>query len=376
MSVRVKPFRSGGWEVDIRTRLPNGERYRVRKKAPCTSKSAARRWGEARERDLMIHGLAIKRKEVPTLEEFEKRFIDGHCRANRHKPSGITSKQSAFRVHLVRMFGKKRLDQIRNEDVARLKAGLIDRNPATVNNALSVLSMTLKVAVAWGVIDVMPCTIKLLKVQSKPPPFYDFDEYGWVMEAAREIDPRSYAMVLLAGDAGLRRGELIGLELTDLDFRRDQITIQRSAWRDKVTETKGMEVRVVPMTERLKAALKSIRHLRGDRVFYSDAGEAATAKVLQNWMKSVQKKAKVKATGNLHLLRHTFCSHLAMRGAPALAIQKMAGHKSLQTTMRYMHLSPGEAVRAIKMLEGPVPNGWGDGGETTLPPNTKLSQVG
>ena len=39
-------------------------------------------------------------------------------------------------------------------------------------------------------------------------------------------------------------------------------------------------------------------------------------------------------------LRHTFCSHLAMRGAPARAIQELAGHSELGVTQRYMHLSP------------------------------------
>ena len=41
-----------------------------------------------------------------------------------------------------------------------------------------------------------------------------------------------------------------------------------------------------------------------------------------------------------HTLRHTFCSHLAMRGAAVGAIQLLAGHQDLMTTQRYMHLSP------------------------------------
>jgi len=51
-------------------------------------------------------------------------------------------------------------------------------------------------------------------------------------------------------------------------------------------------------------------------------------------------------------LRHTFCSHLAMRGAPARAIQELAGHKDLATTQRYMHLSPAALDSAIRLLDG------------------------
>ncbi len=52
-----------------------------------------------------------------------------------------------------------------------------------------------------------------------------------------------------------------------------------------------------------------------------------------------------------HILRHTFCSHLAMRGAPARAIQELAGHCDLATTQRYMHLSPAAIEGAIQLLE-------------------------
>ncbi|MBU8923281.1 MAG: tyrosine-type recombinase/integrase [Bacteroidales bacterium] len=61
------------------------------------------------------------------------------------------------------------------------------------------------------------------------------------------------------------------------------------------------------------------------------------------------------ANGGVHILRHTFCSHLAMRGAPARAIQELAGHKNLSTTQRYMHLSPAAVEAAIRLLEMPSP---------------------
>jgi hypothetical protein len=48
----------------------------------------------------------------------------------------------------------------------------------------------------------------------------------------------------------------------------------------------------------------------------------------------------------------TFCSHLAMRGAPARAIQELAGHQDPGTTQRYMHLSPAALNAAIRLLDG------------------------
>ena len=54
-------------------------------------------------------------------------------------------------------------------------------------------------------------------------------------------------------------------------------------------------------------------------------------------------QAGERRSSGVHILRHTFCSHLAMRGAPARAIQELAGHQDLATTQRYMHLSPARA---------------------------------
>src|SRR5437870_2967922 len=105
MSVRVVPYPSGGWEVDIRLRLPNGSRFRERRVVSHSSKSAAQRWGENRERYLLQHGPAQPKKEVPTLEEFAPRFLDGHARANRQKPSGIAAKEMILRLYLVPAFG-------------------------------------------------------------------------------------------------------------------------------------------------------------------------------------------------------------------------------------------------------------------------------
>jgi site-specific recombinase XerD len=66
-------------------------------------------------------------------------------------------------------------------------------------------------------------------------------------------------------------------------------------------------------------------------------------------MRRAGRRANVKP--GVHILRHTFCSHLAMRGAPARAIQELAGHQDLETTQRYMHLSPAALEAAILLLE-------------------------
>jgi hypothetical protein len=73
MSVTVRPYVNGGWEVDIRVLLPDGTDIRERRKAPVSGKSAAQTWGEARERVVLVHGkpkpVPKEVQQTPTLRE-------------------------------------------------------------------------------------------------------------------------------------------------------------------------------------------------------------------------------------------------------------------------------------------------------------------
>ena len=134
-----------------------------------------------------------------------------------------------------------------------------------------------------------------------------------------------------------------------------------------------MKDRIVPLTSRLKAALTGIRHLRGSLVFCRDDGGRWTNTTMRAGIKREEKRAGLRVTG-WHALRHTFCSHLAMRGAAAKAIQDLAGHQSIAVTNRYMHLALGGAARnAIALLErprtdSPHPNPLPQAGEGTGAP--------
>ena len=355
MSVRRRKWRDPStgalkevWMIDIVFEHADGRAERVRKVAPVQTRRAA----EGYERQLRASLLAPapQRKEVPTLSAFMNRYMEGHAKANRLKASSIATKKSIFDDHLIPKLGPRRLDQITDEDIQRLKAALSDRNRKTVNNVLTVLSNVLRVAVKWKVLTVMPCAIDFYKVQNLLAPFYEFEEYERLIEAAGKIDTPTLVAILLGGDAGLRRGEIVALRRIDVDLRRRQLKVEVNDWKGIVDTHKSGRGRVVPLTDALFEALTKNRHLRGDRVLTLGDGSAVPGHTLRDWVERAQRRAGLLATGNVHILRHTFCSHLAMRGAPAKAIQDLAGHQHLSTTMRYMHLSPSERERAIGLL--------------------------
>ena len=215
----------------------------------------------------------------------------------------------------------------------------------------------------------MPVTVKMVKGADPELPFYDFEEFEQLVTGAQKAGQDVLAFVLLAGEAGLRRGEIIALERSDVDFKRNQITVRQSDWQGQITTPKSGKTRRVPMTSRLAAALNAIRHLRGPRVFYQRDGKAISANTLRSWMQRAQVRAGLPVTSGVHILRHTFCSHLAMRGAPGRDIQELAGHADLSTTMSYMHLSPASLQQVIRLLE-PRRGREGENGENTQQENT------
>lgn len=158
---------------------------------------------------------------------------------------------------------------------------------------------------------------------------------------------------------------MMALEWSHVDLSKRQLRIERSEWKGQVTIPKGGRMRYVPMTARLASALREHRHLKGNRVLCSSDGSPLTQRLVQGLIARAARRANLTNVG-VHVLRHTFCSHLAMRGAPARAIQELAGHQDLTTTQRYMHLSPAALDSAIRLLDSPVlPQSHGDGVETT-----------
>lgn len=368
VSVRKRPTR-GKYMVDVYFKWPDGTPCRDRKVIDARSEASARKWGEQRESEMRAAGKPSPASEsaVPTLDEFWPRYVD-HGVGDGEKPSSTTAKRGIFKTHLSPAFGKLPLDQISEERLSAFRNGLVKLGlkDKTRNNILSPLGSCLKLAVKWRVLPSMPCTVEIKAVYSERPEFYDFETYADLCGAAERIGTKHHALVRLGGDAGLRRGEMIALRWADVDFRRRQIRVEQAAWQRSgkqvratgepewtIKTPKGGRGRVVPMTVALHDALQAHRRIGVAYVLGQDDGTITPGHVLRDWLEAVQLRANLPVAGALHKLRHTFCSHLAMRGAPVKAIQELAGHGDLSMTLKYMHLAPSALDAAVALLDDP-----------------------
>jgi integrase len=358
----------GRWFVDFRF-----EGERVRKKSPINTKRGAEEY-ERKLRLELSHGTdggkeeqkeAAPLKVVPTVKQFSQEFISVYARAN-NKPSEVQTKTCIFRKHLVPEFGHLRLDEVDSRRIEHFKAKKLAEKlaPKSINNYLTVLSRMLGLAVEWGVIAHAP-KIKWLKAPDPEFDFLTFEEAERLVNALDGRDAEWRTMILVALKTGLRLGELIALRWEDVDLHAGKLVVRRNCVRGIVGTPKSGRSREVALSEMTVSALKKHRHLRGELVFCNEDGSMLVKGETKWPLWRASKRASLRLIG-WHALRHTFASHLAMRGVPLKAVQELMGHATIEMTMRYAHLAPTVKREAVAQLDRPAPGIWGNGSEAGI----------
>lgn len=351
MTTVVRQYKdTTAWEYDIRLDLPDGREIRERRRSKLPSKSGTQRWAEARARELYEFATTpevVEQRKVVTLSAFLPKYL-AHCSALRQKSSTISNKGYFLRKWVEPRFGSLSLDKISNAKVAELKAALSVVGWSCGNNVLRALTNLLRVAIEFGELEAMPCIVKTFRRDSKEREYYSFAAYEALLATANR---EQTILILLGAEAGLRAGEISALEWLDIDFDRGVLTIARAIWHGEIGLPKSNKSRSVPMSKRLMLALKAYRHLRGPRVLYQPNGLTPRRIDLAAWLREAEAAAGLPVTGHVHSLRHTFCSHLALAGVDVRTVMALAGHASIVTTQRYMHLAPDSTENAVKMLE-------------------------
>lgn len=348
-----------GWEVDIRLTLPNGEPYRERKKSMCSSKSSTETWAKQREAHLIKFGIAEGTtpvvKEVPTVAGFYEAFM-AYSKTN-NRPSTVCAKEAMMRCHLLPFFGAMKLDTVGPEDVDRYKARKLaeELEKKTINNHLAALRKLFNLAAEYGKIDRVPKIKAFALTKNKSitsDEFLTFEEADRFVGAAA---PEWKVFLLVALRTGLRVGELLALRWGDIDFVQGVLVVRRTAWRKQEGPPKSGSERVVPLSGEVRSALRQYRHLKGEYVFCDDHGNRLTHSAVKNVAPTTCKRAGLAKRITTHKLRHTFASHLAMRGKPEKCVQDLLGHGSAAMTQRYTHLSPNVLRDAVESLDMPAP---------------------
>jgi len=336
------------WWVDI---THNNIRYR--RKSPQDTKAGAQAF-EMTLRRKLAEGVSLtpdpeQKLRKQKFREFAEFWFKTHVMVH-NKPSMIYRTRGILDGKLVPFFGNTSIGSISTLQVERYKAkaastGLSNK---TINCELSVLGRCLRDAKRWFNLERIP-DIALLKL---PPANHDFlreQECDLLLSA---LDGLWYDIVYTALKTGMRLGELRSLSWNDVQIENKTLTVRRSwcAISKQHLSPKGNSVRTIPLPEDV-VQLLARRCGKGPLVF-SEEGEVFSSKHLNAQLERACKSVGLRRV-TCHVLRHSYASTLAMKGAPIIVIQRLLGHTDIKVTMRYAHISKSSLAEVIELIGNP-----------------------
>ena len=289
--------------------------------------------------------LDIKKEEKIRFEDFADEYVELYLKTNNFKWERSTKhnikwlKQFFYGKYLheitpllVEKFKAERAKQVKGKGK---KAKQI--KPETVNRSLTCLKSIFNRAISWGKFtgENPVKKVKFFKENNGRLRYLEKDE---IERLIANCTPELKPIVIVALNTGMRKGEILNLKWHDCDFRHNIIYINKS---------KNGERREVPMNSFASKALITVRKNPDNEYIFPHQGDKP-----RDFRKSFFTALKNSGIVNFrfHDLRHTFASQLVMSGVDLNTVRELLGHKSLEMTLRYSHLSPDHKKRAVDIL--------------------------
>ena len=212
--------------------------------------------------------------------------------------------------------------------------------PATINRKMAVVTKVFNYAHRHGMVTIKPTAAKQREPDGRMKFFSKSEEQEIIDSMSEDPDAQDFFTVLI--DTGMRRGEALGLHWVDIDLHKEQITLPDP------DQIKAALPRSIPMTSRVKAIM--IRRLGEQYVGEHQGPFPFTGSYLDHAIRRARGEV-MDHEAVFHTCRHTFVSRLVQKGVPIVSVKTLAGHRAIQTTMRYAHLAPSNLVDAVKALE-------------------------
>jgi integrase/recombinase XerD len=285
----------------------------------------------------------LRAHEFPALSESDNADIDALRKWMEHKRYGASTIKTYISMlsRFLRFVKPKNAAECDSSDVVRyvneyiIPAGLSYAvQNQTINSLRLFYSEVYEKSLVVEDLDRPRSEHRLPNVLSK-------EEIKKILESTGNIKHR--AMLSLIYACGLRRCELLGLMLTDVDSKRGVLIIRQS---------KGKKDRVVPISEKIIGMLREYaRAYRPERYLFEGQvkGNRYSPTSIEKVLKESCKKAGITKPVTLHWLRHSYATHLLEAGTDLRYIQELLGHNSSRTTEIYTHVS----LNSIQNIKSP-----------------------
>jgi len=308
-------------------------------------------------------------KSVPTLEHF---FYERYLVFAKGYKRSWDIDESVFRNHIQPKIGKKRLDEVTKDDIARL---LHERKASgaaagSANRIVILCRYMFNLALKWETPGVTKNPASGVQMFDDPPTkerYLSTEEaqrlYQTVCLSDNEMLRFIIPMLILTG---ARKREVLDAKWEDFDFKM-------LSWR--IPFTKTGRPRHIPMSEGVVSLLNSVPRFKGcPYVFANPKTLKPFSSVYQSW--DTARELAGLSDVRMHDLRHSFASFLVNNGRSLYEVQKLLGHTQIKTTQRYAHLSHDTLMEAASVAMTALPTSGFDAPRITLPESQRLIPVG
>ncbi len=201
-----------------------------------------------------------------------------------------------------------------------------------------------------GYIEIDPSSkLESIKLPEKQPEYLSQEQYhSFIRTVEKSSTPyyreRDLALIKLLIKSGLRRSEIVGLDVSDIDLSKLKLRVKRKGNREDYVIIHNQ------LAEDLRKYLNTIKGDENRPLFKSKRGNRLSPSSVWHLVKSYSHKAGLNGNVTVHSLRHSFASILLSQGMPLPYIQALMGHKSPETTSRYLHFVNSELTEAFNKI--------------------------
>jgi len=252
------------------------------------------------------------------------------------------SDENRYNKYIKEHFGGKEPRELILLDVDRLRLKLLKTlSPQSVKHILTLLARIVNYGVKLSLCDPLPFYIKKPTVNNLKTEDLNKEQLKSLLKAI-DVDDNKHArgIMKLALFTGMRKGEMLKLKWSDIDFERGFITIH---------DPKGGIDQKIPLNDAAKTLLEGHPHEGSEFVFPGQGGHQRTT--IRGPVNRIKNRAGLpKDFRPLHGLRHVYASMLASSGEVDLyTLQKLLTHKDPRQTQRYAHLRDETLRRASEV---------------------------
>ncbi len=243
--------------------------------------------------------------------------------------------------------GDKTIESITPLDYLTLRRSveLKGLSPQTVHHCLSLLQRVLFRAYEWQYCSKKPSGFKNVfpKFDNKRVRFLSQEEAKRLLNIIKRKynNGNLYDIVLFALNTGLRKGEILKLNINDINFKHKFISI---------LDTKSTKNRVLPLNDIVINLLKKrVKESENYFIFGRFESKKFSLAIKETEFNIGITDLRHKVV--FHTLRHTFASWLVQDGFPLILVSELLGHSNINMTMRYAHLAPHQGKKAVFGIE-------------------------